>query len=197
EGGYGRGVGPAHMQQGRQLKIHRHLKLGLEQALLLLPIRVINIIIQPEFTNGATARITRMLVETVAQQLQILRLVLIEKNRVQTKSRVQPVVGAGHRPDPVPITRGNAHQQDAPHTEALAFSQYRIAISVEIRKVQMGMCIDIDAHGYSMGIRHGAGKRSGKEAGPWRACPHRVNRSSYTPRWLGRTGRHHYVSKYG
>src|SRR5690606_17289400 len=100
-------------------------------------------------------------------------------------------------PDPVPVIDGHPHQQQAAYPQSLAVGEYRLAVMIEVRKVEVGMGIDVDAHGYSMGIRHGAGKRSGKEAGPWRACPHRVNRSSYTPRWLGRTGRHHYVSKYG
>src|SRR5690606_38115891 len=43
--------------------------------------------------------------------------------------------------------------------QSLAVDEYRLAVMIEVRKVEVGMGIDVDAHGHSMGVACVAGKR--------------------------------------
>src|SRR5690606_10887032 len=60
---------------------------------------------------------------------------------------------------PVPVIDGHPHQQQAAYPQPLAVGEYRLAVVIEVRKVEVGMGIDVDAHGHSMGMVGVAGKR--------------------------------------
>src|SRR5690606_4015717 len=82
EGGYGRGVGSAYMQQHRQREVRRQCQLGLEQLLLGLAVGVLDEIVQTELPDGAASWVIQMPAQPFAQLLQVLRPVLLEEHRM-------------------------------------------------------------------------------------------------------------------
>src|SRR5690606_36235137 len=141
-------------------------QLGFEQPLLALAIRVVYVVIQTEFAHGAAPRVIGVSGQAIAQVRQVLRLMLLEKDRMRAEGGVEPGVLLDHRPEPAPVAAGHSHQQQALHAESLAVGQHRIAVAVKIVKIQVGMGIDVGIHVPSI-VRVGpARKRDGRAGGP-------------------------------
>lgn len=87
---------------------------------------------------------------------------LIDKNRMEAEGSEQTVIGFNQLPYALPVVPSHPHQQQASDTQVSAIGQHRVAVGIEVGKVQMGMSVDIGSHAHSIGRSVSRGKRGGQ-----------------------------------
>lgn len=118
------------------------MQLRFEQLLLALAIQLFEKIIQAELTHRAQLRMARQAGQPVAQFTQVGRAVLVEIDWVQAEGGMQVGIALHQFPQSLPIALIDSQHHHPPHAEGAAGRQQRLAIRVEIRKIQMGVAVD-------------------------------------------------------
>ena len=146
EGGDHLGVGAAHVQQGGQFEFPRQLQLGFEQRLLGRLVRLFHVMVEADLAHRAELGMAGPLRQALAQLREMFGAMPVEEARMQAEAGVQAILGAGQRPQAVPVILGDADQHLALDAQCPAARQHGGAVGVEFREVQMVVGVDI-AHG--------------------------------------------------
>ena len=80
--------------------------------------------------------------QPIAEFAQVFRAMIVQIHRVQTERRIQLGIALHQLPDPLSIALINPQHHHSPHPECAAFGHQRLAVSVKIRKIQMGVGVD-------------------------------------------------------
>ena len=135
-------MGAAHVQQYRQGEIGRQRQLRLEQPLLALDVRVVDVVIQADLADGAELRLAAQTLQPVAQLLHVGVLVLLEKHRMQAQRRMHRRFVTGQLPDPLPVGGMHPEHHDAFDTGVPGAGDYLRPVIVEHLEVEVGMSVD-------------------------------------------------------
>ncbi len=146
EGGDGRRVGAAHVDQRRQAEFRGQPQLGLEQRLLGVAVEVFQVIVQADLADRAELRLAAQALQPLAQVVQVLRAVPRQVDGVQAERRVQAILGLRQVPDPLPVLAVDAEHHLALDPQRAAALQQRGAVGVEVREVEVVVGVD-QAHG--------------------------------------------------
>lgn len=146
EGGDGRRVGAAHVDQRRQAEFRGQPQLGLEQRLLGVAVEVFQVVVQADLADRAELRLAAQALQPLAQVVQVLRAVPRQVDGVQAERRVQAILGLRQVPDPLPVLAVDAEHHLALDPQRAAALQQRGAVGVEVREVEVVVGVD-QAHG--------------------------------------------------
>ncbi len=145
EGGDGRRVGAAHVDQRRQAEFRGQPQLGLEQRLLGVAVEVFQVVVQADLADRAELRLAAQALQPLAQVVQVLRAVPRQVDGVGQR-RVQAILGLRQVPDPLPVLAVDAEHHLALDPQRAAALQQRGAVGVEVREVEVVVGVD-QAHG--------------------------------------------------
>ena len=142
ERGDHRRMGTTHVQQHRQRELRGQRQLRFEQLLLALDVRIVDVVIQADLTDGAELRLAAQALQPVAQLLDMGVLMFVEEHRMQAQRRVYRWLVTGQLPNPLPVGGMHAEYHDALDADSLAAGDHRGAVLIERIEIEMGVGVD-------------------------------------------------------
>ena len=124
------------------MEVHRQFQLRFKQALLAFAVQLFEEVIQADFADSAQLSVAVQASQPVAQFRQVGGAVVIEVHRMQAKGSEQAFIRLHQVPQTLPILLIHAQHHHALHAQGSAVGEDCPAITVEVRKVQVGVGVD-------------------------------------------------------